>query len=618
MRFLLILMCLLLCGCASETTKTEPPLPSATTAPSEIKPASMYAPDHYLEKQYDGALKVYPLTMRKVQGIRAIGDDLLVFSGYGSTNLTVLEEGELIPTASLTLDFELDPRDPSLQITGEILSYFDPVQREVVVLNRELEVLHRVPMQDNMIGSPVLSQDRKTVYYCTPNAVMAWNLDSSIHRTVKDMTYEAQTILGLHLKDTVLQCLIQDGTTEKTLFLSVKTGQLLYQHKGNVTTRTHEDGFYAELPIGEANRLVFGNTFGQTMALYPEDPAADSFYLPHLNSVVTSSILEDEHIQLRCYSLDTGHKQAALTLEPLQYPKSIVSTSNGAVYILFYEPANDCHVIYRWDLTSPVFVPQDNDQIYTHAYPSAESIDVQKRSACEQQAYQLSEKYGIEILIGENAAAKQPWDYEFNPETIPQVMQQELTLLDQRLSRYPQIILTETASHFSSLKLCLVREIAGTAASGSLAKATGVQFYDGSDAYVVIAAGKYSEQALYHELYHAMETHILNESSAMDQWNEWNPDGFEYSYGYGAVDEDSQYLSGENRAFVDAYSMTFPKEDRARIFENAMLPGNAELFASQTMQRKLRAVCESIRDAYGLRKSEETFPWEQYLTIESS
>lgn len=64
--------------------------------------------------------------------------------------------------------------------------------------------------------------------------------------------------------------------------------------------------------------------------------------------------------------------------------------------------------------------------------------------------------------------------------------------------------------------------------------------------------------------------------------------------------------------------MTFPKEDRARIFENAMLPGNAELFASQTMQRKLRAVCESIRDAYGLRKWEETFPWEQYLTIESS
>ena len=59
--------------------------------------------------------------------------------------------------------------------------------------------------------------------------------------------------------------------------------------------------------------------------------------------------------------------------------------------------------------------------------------------------------------------------------------------------------------------------------------------------------------------------------------------------------------------------MTYAKEDRARIFEYAMLEGSEELFASETMQKKLHQLCYCIRDAYGLRKSELTYPWEQYL-----
>jgi len=44
-----------------------------------------------------------------------------------------------------------------------------------------------------------------------------------------------------------------------------------------------------------------------------------------------------------------------------------------------------------------------------------------------------------------------------------------------------------------------------------------------------------------------------------------------------------------------------------------MLPGNEALFQSDAMQRKLKALCDGIREAYGLRESPETFLWEQYL-----
>ena len=227
----------------------------------------------------------------------------------------------------------------------------------------------------------------------------------------------------------------------------------------------------------------------------------------------------------------------------------------------------------------------------------------------------MSQRFGVEILVWKDAVAEQPWDYDLEPEYLVSVIQRELKLLEQRLSYYPGNILPDTASHFTGLRICLVRAITGTAESGSLDSATGLQFLIGTDAYVALAAGEYSDRALYHELFHVMETHILNESIAFDQWDALNPAGFSYDYDYraNAQRDAGVYLEGENRAFVDTYSMSFPKEDRARIMEYAMLSGNQELFRGQIMQEKLKTLCQGIREAYGLKKSSETFLWEQYL-----
>ena len=227
----------------------------------------------------------------------------------------------------------------------------------------------------------------------------------------------------------------------------------------------------------------------------------------------------------------------------------------------------------------------------------------------------MSEKYGIEILIGPEAAAVQPWDYNLEAETLVSVLQQELNLLDQWLGQYPQEILSATASDFSSLKLCIVRSLTGTAESASLDSANGLHFDNDGDAYIVLAAGEYAEQALYHELFHVMETHILNHSTAFDQWEMLNPAGFSYDCDFEKNEQRDPeiYLTGEDRAFVDTYSMSFPAEDRARIMEYAMLPDGEERFQSRTMQAKLLKVCQGIREAYGLESEDTVFPWEQYL-----
>ena len=59
--------------------------------------------------------------------------------------------------------------------------------------------------------------------------------------------------------------------------------------------------------------------------------------------------------------------------------------------------------------------------------------------------------------------------------------------------------------------------------------------------------------------------------------------------------------------------MSYPKEDQARILEYAMLPNQAALFQEPILQQKLAAMCHALRDAYDLKNTDVTLPWEQYL-----
>ena len=59
--------------------------------------------------------------------------------------------------------------------------------------------------------------------------------------------------------------------------------------------------------------------------------------------------------------------------------------------------------------------------------------------------------------------------------------------------------------------------------------------------------------------------------------------------------------------------MTFPHEDRCRLFVNAVLEGNESLFTTDAMQAKLKRMCQGIRESYGYEKNGKTYIWEQYL-----
>lgn len=605
-QFITALLCLLLCGCVRQTpvTQTEPD-PETTVPPPTV---SLYDPAHPMEENYPGLVRAYPLTTRKVHGIRAVGDDVLVLSGQDCTTLTLFAGDQLSETASLALDFLLEQDDPSLQIHKDSFSFFDFQKNETLVLDSSLKEIRRITVPDGLSGKPILSADGNTLYYATKWAIMAWDLESGIRRTLKELSYETQELTALHCNGQILECTILDNGLSNKLFLSADQGLEIHALPDSAAVHTGDSGYCAAIVSGYQTLLLFGDHGTPPELLLPDRHWEQQFYLPEDHAVATVSSV-NTGTQLDYYELSTGILRSSITLDTLQAPKNIINCKGHTVYILAYDPAADCDIVYRWDVLRQA-PDAANVTSYTADYDTAGNPDPAALEECREYARTIGEKYGITVLIGDDTTQVQPWDYRFEPETLVPVLKKELKILDQGLAKYPQTVLQQTKAHFTGLTVCLVRQITGTGNGQSLSSATGIQFFAENAAYVAIATGRYSQQALYHELYHVMETHILTKSTALDQWESLNP--AEFVYGDDQQDADI-YLQGQTRAFVDHYSMQYLKEDRARILENAMLPEKEELFRSEYMQRKLNALCLGIREAYKLKKYPETLPWEQYL-----
>ncbi len=602
----LLLACLLLGGCGAslpaQTVSTEEaPVPSE--APSKGSPPQTY---------YGGALQVSSPGISNATGLRAMGDQLLVLSGRETTTLTLLSGEDLTPGACVTLSFLMDPEDPSLRIGDGHLSYYDPVERETVVLDASLREVSHIIAPEGLQGVPILSGDRNALYYCAFDGIRVWDLETGLRRRIKEMVSPGQSLTGLSLNDTVLKCSIPEGGQCRTTLLSAQTGGLLLEKDGEIFLSGQNGRYCLSLPMGLGQALLCGEENGTPQLFLPENAASKCFFLGCRAGAVTYANQGENHLDY--YDLTTGLRTSSITLGSNLIPIAAADTPSGDLYLLAeIEDIHSC-ILLRWEVSSGNELAVQDETCYLSAYQTADEADSAAMAQCGAYASQLGRKFGITVRVGNDAVRVQPWDFSLEPETQPGILLRELRNLENRLGQFPDSFLSQTASHFTSVNLCIVRSVTGTAESGNPEPATGVQFLDGTDAFVVITAGKYAESALYHELFHAMETHILTESSALDQWNNLNPQEFSYAYGVSDTMEfPDTWLTGENKAFMDSYAMTFPKEDRSRIFEAAMLPGNKEAFRPWILQRKLKTICQGIREAYGLMESTESYPWEQYL-----
>lgn len=541
-------------------------------------------------------------------GFRVWGEDLLLFSGWEETTLTLCsgETGQIL--AQTTLPIFLSAEDPTVTFGADYVTYFDHTARELIFLDHNLTLAKKIHLDVVPNGGIALCEDQTKLFYCTDSAVWVVDFSSGIHRLVARLSLPDQHLVALHCADTVLQC----DSGNQSLFLDAATGAVLWEASEPLTLWTWEDFYITAQMDGQYQELISGSAHFGPSVLVTGDPVVEFAPVPQQRGVVVFSY-NPEATVLDFYDLETGLHPYSLTLPCLVQP-AFMQSGHTAEHLWFalWNERQSVYLLYRWDLT--VSATEDSGQYLQNRF-SRDQPDIGGLARCTRLAWEIGEKHGVEIRIYEDAVACQPWDYRLTSEYQVPLIEAQLRQIDETLSRFPDGFWVQAAAQTGSeqIILCLVRTIVGVPGQNVLASAHGIQFWDeDANAYVAIAAGESIKSTLIHELFHIIDSRVLGVCNAYDNWEKLNPKGFSYAYDYNAEIRDIDLTSGPDPYFLDAYSMTYPKEDRARILEYAMLEGQSHRFSASHLQAKLRQLCIGIRKAFSLDTS-FTYPWEQYL-----
>lgn len=607
---LMILVVLLLTGCGTEPVETipatQPPPTTAPTAPEPI-PVGYYDPDSSLEASTNGAIQVYPLNRTDSYGLVSMGSSLLLLSGNEVTTLTRLTGSNLYVAAAANLGMYIDVDSPAFHASDKGITFYDASHQQLVFLDADLKEVSRFSLPEHIQGEPALSADRKNLYYLTGESLRSIDLETGLDKLIRQLSSQAHVISALHCGDSILQCRIQDGqSAQSSLFLSVSTGETVLEYRDTVTLETsgntyfavHEDGDFTEFLVGtgtQAPSLLLADSYGLSAKA-----------VLNQNGAVVYSC-SDTRLSLDYFELDSGKRISAVELPATITPWGIQGSSQeNCIWFMDYDETSGSDTLYRWNIDQTAVA--DNGSTLVQRYTAA-SPDTAGLAACQERANLIAEKSRIDIQIWHSASGFQPEGWELTAEHHTSIIDRHLPVIDQALAKYPEGFLEKAASG-GTLQIYLVRS-----ATAVTSDPAGLQTWDNhGNPCVVVAMDSRLEQNLYHSLFHVIDSYVLSHCSAYDTWEQLNPAGFSYTYNYSTQIEDpAAFFESSDVAFIDPFSMTYPREDRARIMEYAMTPGNEAYFASDTMQLKLRTLCHGIRDAFRLKKATASFPWEQYL-----
>lgn len=590
--WLIPVLALLLWGCSrkgstdlssvptGETTLEQTEPTELTTVPTEPPPA-LYEADSLLEQESGGAVRVYPIDgeVRHYSAYRQL-------LGQPGGVLLLSDEGEL--SEFFGEDCVIGTTDTVACLlrdsSGALYDY-----EEAFGILTELDTGKQWTLPEGVAGQPLVSSVNREIYYCVGGQIRALHMDTGLPRLVQEHSFQSWSLMGLYFEDTVLGLRTESGAR----LLYTKNGQTVYDGSALAWLVTEGTRYGALLQGEDETEVLFGESEGTVMELLVTAPHYTA--LLSQSSMMTWSATESG-LTLRVYDLQTGLCVAETALSGVSEILDVMA-HEGYIWILGEG------TLYRWDTA---LSPVEDETVYISQRYTAASPDAQGLSDCQSRVDTMNSTYGLRIRIWENAL-EQTGGYTVEAEYRVPELEARLDGLEAMLTLFPEGFLAKTVPT-GWVYVNLVRSIEGDVPF--------VQYWADGDCYVTVAASADPEEAFYTGLGWGIDSKILGNSRDLEYWNDLNPGGFRYDgdYALSAAREDAQYLEGDSRYFADKRSMAFPTEDRARIFYYAMTAGNGELFRAPVLQKKLKLVCDGIREAYGLKNYADPLPWEQYLT----
>ncbi len=609
----LLLAALLLTGCSEQAPAPteQTTLPTGTQAPTWPESSGLYAPGSELEIVTDRAVKFCPLEPGTYGRLQRLGEDLVLIREGSRTELMLLTGSDLKISVTRDISAMLTPEAGSLQVGENGAAYYDEADKTVVFLNAALQETSRLRLPENVMGGVYLTPDLSDVFYCTETGIQTMDLDTGISRCLREHTGRYHAATGILMDGKALRCRsqLEDGSYV-TQILSCQTGQTLWTGEYLNDLKFAGEHYLLQMRSGAISELVFGNYKESPRNLWPDNQDGATVMLTEAGII---TVQEDQQgSTLTLYNMDSGKKTAAVVLPGIGKIRDVCVGNDGFMWILGEQTGLSKPVICGWN-TALTQVAEET--VYSQPHYTVAQQDTRGLENCKTAAAALGQQYGVDILVAGDAASLVLGGYGFDCEYLTQAYDRYLPVLQQALSMIPQELYRAATEKTQSrmLHIGLVRYISGAEKYGTLPRVGGVQFWKDGEMYVLLAVDDTLAQNFCNQMYHVLENRLLSASDAIYDWDKLNPAGFQYDNDYIANQnrDGSLYLQEGQQAFIDTFSMSFIKEDRARVFEYACLPGNEQLFRSEILQAKLRMLCEGLREAYDL--PEGTYIWEQYL-----
>ena len=576
--FALVLTIALIPGCGDVQIKTAPSEALYETKPTETVGFSVF----YEVPETAGAMEAFVPDAQNAYGFRFLDDGILLFSGLENTTLTLLDSDSFRVKAAISLPCPVFPEDPEVTVSKAGVTYVDAASRELVFLDAGLEETGRISLPE-ACERPILSADRKQLYYCTADSLRVLDLESSIDRPVRQMRFPLQEILSLQCDDSVLQCrAVYDDGTARTLFICANTGMLLHEALEDVPLWTDGDCYFSMHMDGAYRELLCGYGDDGPNVLVTDTAPAAVYPLPEQQTVLLQGDNAEGTTDLACYHLETGGCTARISL-PDSYRITDIQPDprETALWLLCHDRNTVKDVLCRWDLTASD--PED-PQIYLQPRWDRENRDEAGLSDCRELAEQLSQKHGVRILLRTGVEAFAFTGYRLEEEYQVPLLREMLRKLDAALSCYPEGFLAELAlpTENGSLTVCPVRSIYREGIPEAQLPSL-LHRDDRGNIWLAVTPCEDLDREVNRLLCALIDCRVLSLSDAYDSWDRSSPSG-----------------SGH--------------QDRVRILENAMAEGQERFFASGFMQSELRQLSLGIRESFEAARTADRLHWEQYLS----
>ena len=319
---------------------------------------------------------------------------------------------------------------------------------------------------------------------------------------------------------------------------------------------------------------------------------------------------------MQLYDLDGGYvSKCTINISELGYVGSDLLWSDlyGGYFFLYFDGRGSGKLFF-WDCD----VQTEGENLPLRAEADS-AIGKTAPKECYDRAAALSEKYGIKINIADLCR----YDYSsFTSYAVsdPVFINEALDVIESALSKYPEGFLDQLKfDNITSLEFELVGGLRSTDTStyegiySALAYRNNDVYYVAFDLYLI------REKTVFHELCHLIDAKLefdasLRADAVFDEqeWLKLQPEGFVYAETYGSL---PQYVWKyvNSGYFISDYSCRYPGEDRAKMFENAMLGNTVEFENRPGLLAKLEYYCRCIRDAFDTQNWPQTTQWEQIL-----